>query len=179
MSRRPARTSGRARRAPVSAPDPAPAVLLPRSAAYRIFWLGRYLERADANVRLLDASYYALLETETDAAAVRAEWLSVLQSLGVLDDYVRRHGEVEPKKAAAFILLDEANPSSVLRCLRMAREDGNGTLPDGIYIRLNRLYLRVSAARIDEVLADGLHEFLAEILAEIDLINGMIDREWA
>jgi uncharacterized alpha-E superfamily protein len=167
------------RRAPRRPARPARTEILPRSAAYRIFWLGRYLERAEGNARLLDSVHLALLDTPAPPEAVRAEWEAMLKALGLHDEYVQRHGEIDPRKIADFILLDEANLNSVLRCLRMAREDGNGTLPDEIYVALNRLYLRVQGATIERVWAGGLHEFLRDVVEGIQTVGGMIDREWA
>lgn len=165
------------RRRPRSARPRPPAT--PRSAAYRIFWLGRYLERAEGNARLLDSVHLALLDTPAPPEAVRAEWESLLKALGLHDDYVRRHGAVDPRRIADFLLLDEENPNSVLRCLRMAREDGNGTLPDEIYVALNRLYLRVRGASIERIFAGGLHEFVRDVVEGIHTVGGMIDRAWA
>lgn len=167
--------------APESAPSLAP--MTPRSAAYRIFWLGRYIERAEGNARLLDVRYFGGIEAGIRAGAVSSHaaspWESALRSLGQWDTFVRTGLTVTDRNVAEFLIRGETNVSSLLRCIEQARENANGAAPDEIFVELNRLYLRVKSTTMDAIWAEGLHEFITDVIRSIHTVGGMIDRLWA
>ena len=63
-----------------------------------LFWMFRYLERAEATARLLDAGFRIAL---TRAGSSRSEWQSVLTTVGQLDAFKARHGEPNSSKVIA------------------------------------------------------------------------------
>ncbi|MEK7767006.1 MAG: alpha-E domain-containing protein, partial [bacterium] len=78
-----------------------------------------------------------------------------------------------------FIAFCPDNPGSMLNTISRAREDGNGTLPNSIFIELNKLYLKIKESDTKTVLQKlGLHEFLTEIINANLLVCGMIDKHW-
>lgn len=154
--------------------------LTPRSIAYRIFWLGRYIERAEDNARLLDTTFYSGIDSgDSDPAAEGIEWQGVLNSLGLRESYARTGRVITGKNVAEYIIRGENNSSSLLRCIESARENANGAAPDDIFVELNKLYLRIKGISMDEIWKIGLHQFIGEIIRSIHAVGGMIDRIWA
>lgn len=155
------------------------AVLTPRSAAYRIFWLGRYIERAEDNARMLDTLFYSAIDSGRGFDDLKREWEGVLKSLGIWEAYLRTGGSLESRAVVEYIISAESNPSSLLRCIEQARENANGAAPDEIYVELNKLFHRVKGTSLEDLWRMGLHDFIRDVIRSIHTIGGMIDRLWA
>jgi uncharacterized circularly permuted ATP-grasp superfamily protein/uncharacterized alpha-E superfamily protein len=99
---------------------------LPSRAADNLFWLGRYLERAEATLRLVRSLCTSLMDSEA-ALHSTGETLGRLQQLliawGALDDEARGHRALDLARDA---LHDEAAIGSVTRLVRAARRTASG-----------------------------------------------------
>jgi uncharacterized alpha-E superfamily protein len=95
--------------------------MLSRTADH-VYWLGRYAERAEELARTLDVQYrLSLLPHERSSDSVG--WAIVLRTLGLEAAYAGRHERIEPHRVIDFLAFDADNPSSILSCLRAAREN--------------------------------------------------------
>ena len=91
--------------------------------AESLFWVGRYIERAENVARLLDAARrMSSLPKETGRAPTN-EWSSILIAAGSRDVFEGDLENVSAKEAAYHLLFDEKNPSSVINCITNAREN--------------------------------------------------------
>lgn len=97
-------------------------MLLSRTAE-NLYWLARYLERAETMARLLDVGARTSL-TPNIGGGYRNEWQSVLLSSGTAPDYTRKFGEVRERDVLTHLFFDEENTSSVTSCIGRARENG-------------------------------------------------------
>lgn len=90
--------------------------------ADNLFWIARYMERAETAARLLEVgSRIALLPS---AAGYRNEWDSLLQASGNADAFARKYGDPVQRNIESFLFFDRDNPSSVASCITTARENG-------------------------------------------------------
>ncbi len=86
-----------------------------------LYWMSRYIERAENMARLLDAGLrLALTQTSTSAE----EWTSLVVSAGAEAAFRARHDEFNATNVSDFLLRDAANPSSVLSTIETARMNG-------------------------------------------------------
>ena len=85
-----------------------------------LFWMYRYLERAENTARMIDTGQRIAL---TRATSSDDEWAPVLQTAGVLDGYHARHDEMRRDLAVDWMLRDRDNPSSILSCICAARQN--------------------------------------------------------
>ena len=85
-----------------------------------LFWMARYLERAENTARLIETGQRIAL---TRLSATDAEWRPVLQSAGVLDGYMAKHKTLTTDHAIDWLLRDIDNPSSVRACIEAARQN--------------------------------------------------------
>lgn len=85
-----------------------------------LFWMYRYLERAENTARLVETGQRIAL---TRAAASDGEWNSILQTVGADHGYARKYDEIGKENAIDWMLRDADNPSSVLSTLRQARDN--------------------------------------------------------
>src|SRR5690606_32885842 len=83
-----------------------------------LYWMSRYIERAENMARIVDAGLRLAL-TRTDSPA--DEWASVVVSAGAQDAYAARYSEYSAENVSDFLLRDLANPSSVLSAIETAR----------------------------------------------------------
>ncbi|MCB1546876.1 MAG: alpha-E domain-containing protein [Hyphomicrobiaceae bacterium] len=85
-----------------------------------LFWMARYMERAENMARLLEVGHRLVLMPHDGG---EGEWRSTLRSSGCESGYVSRHGALETAKVVDYLLLDKDNPSSVYSCLASARSN--------------------------------------------------------
>jgi len=85
-----------------------------------LYWMARYVERAENMARLLEVGQRLSLLTHESG---HSEWRSTLRSAGCEEGYLTKHGAYESDKVIEFLLLDRNNPSSVCSCFDTARRN--------------------------------------------------------
>jgi uncharacterized alpha-E superfamily protein len=85
-----------------------------------LFWMQRYIERAENMARLMDAGLHMAL---TKADEAQDEWASVVMSAGAETAFRQKYAEFGATTVADFLLRDRDNPSSVLSCINAARSN--------------------------------------------------------
>ncbi len=119
--------------------------MLSRTADH-LFWMSRYTERAENTARMLDVNYQTSLLPQS-AAVAQLGWQGLLSISELLPAYNARHGEVTPRAVMEFMVKDESNPSSILSCLRAARENARavrGSLTTEVWETQNQTWLEVN-----------------------------------
>jgi uncharacterized alpha-E superfamily protein len=95
--------------------------MLSRTAA-NLYWIARYMERADTVARLLEVgSRISLLPS---AQGYRSDWDSLLQATGMAHAFAQKYGQTVQRNIESFLFFDRDNPSSVASCITAARENG-------------------------------------------------------
>ena len=116
--------------------------MLSRTADH-LFWMARYMERAENTARMLHAGYQTSLLPRR-ALAAEQNWQGLLSISELLPAYTARHGPVAPERVLDFMVGDATNPSSILACLCAARENARavrGTLPSEAWEVQNQTWL--------------------------------------
>lgn len=119
--------------------------MLSRTADH-LFWMSRYIERAENTARMLDVNYQTSLLPQS-AAVAQVGWQGLLSISELLPAYTARHCEVTPHDVLEFMIKDEGNPSSIVSCLRAARENARavrGTLTTEVWETHNQTWLEVN-----------------------------------
>jgi uncharacterized alpha-E superfamily protein len=141
------------------------------SDADSLYWMSRYLERAEHTARMIDVNLVLMLDQSPLFAARR--WGRLLDSLHVsLPD---GHSG-EPRDITEFLTLDRNNPASIMACLTSARDNARQVreqISSEMWEQINRLYLRISRTRIEEIWNEQPHEFLQMIKEGIHLFQGI------
>lgn len=90
--------------------------------ADNLYWIARYMERADTVARLLEVgSRISLLPS---AHGYRSEWDSLLQATGMAQSFAQKYGDPVQRNIESFLFFDRDNPSSIASCITAARENG-------------------------------------------------------
>lgn len=119
--------------------------MLSRTADH-LFWMSRYTERAENTARMLDVNYQTSLLPQS-AEMAQAGWRGLLSISELLPHYSSQHGEVHGPRVMEFMVKDEKNPSSILSCLRAARENARavrGTLTTEVWETQNQTWLELN-----------------------------------
>ena len=93
--------------------------------AHSLFWMFRYLERAENTARLLEAGFRMAITRDLEAS--EAEWRSIIQTAGRKDAYEAKYDDYDGQHAWNFILRDKDNPSSVMDMLDGVRTNARAS----------------------------------------------------
>lgn len=135
-------------------------------AASSLFWMARYLERAESLARLLDVSLtMALIDVPED----REEQLAVpLQVTGTLEAYYELYNSITPQHLIDFLLFDESHNSSVFSMFRNARDNAlhvRGNLSADVWESINTAWIEIRGLReqgVYEHSASGVFDWTRE-----------------
>ncbi|CAN5672097.1 alpha-E domain-containing protein [soil metagenome] len=116
--------------------------MLSRTADH-LFWMARYMERAENTARMLDVNYQtSLLQPGADTAD--KGWRGLLSISELTADYAKRRGDVTGRDVMDYMVSDVDNPSSIANCLMTARENARavrGTLTTEVWETQNQTWL--------------------------------------
>ena len=93
--------------------------------AENLFWIARYIERAENVARLIDMGYRMARLPHADDPATN-DWASVLLSSGAAGGFSEPLAEADQERVAHWLLLDHSNPSSAMSCIAHARDNARG-----------------------------------------------------
>jgi uncharacterized alpha-E superfamily protein len=144
--------------------------------AGNLFWLSRYMERAESIARLAEAGFRIAMIPETSEGH-RDEWRSTLASAGVLEAFTARHETFGPDAVLHFLLFDEANPSSVRSSLMTARNNGRMVrtkITRDTWDALNSTWLAFDEVKPATVTSARVPEFLDWIRQRSALFRGAL-----
>jgi uncharacterized alpha-E superfamily protein len=116
--------------------------MLSRTADY-LFWMARYMERAENTARMLGVSYEMSLLPQSQDAAEQG-WRGLLSISELTSSFAQRYAEVSARNVMDFMIRDESNPSSILSCVRAARENARavrGALTTEVWETQNQTWL--------------------------------------
>jgi uncharacterized alpha-E superfamily protein len=142
--------------------------------AESLFWMSRYVERAENVARFVDVNLNLMLEV----ASAEQQWLPLVATTGDHELFEKKYGAATQESVIRFLTLDEENPNSILSCLRAARENARSTreiTSSEMWEQLNTFYLFVAdtAARPGGI-AD-LHSFFARVKIGSHTFCGITD----
>ncbi|SES15396.1 Uncharacterized conserved protein, Alpha-E superfamily [Tranquillimonas rosea] len=115
--------------------------------AENLFWMARYIERAETNARLLEVGARNALIPNT-SGGFRTEWDSVLQASGSAEGFYEKYGDVVERNVETWMFFDHDNPSSVASCISQARENGRivrTALTSQVWDALNNAFSEIRA----------------------------------
>lgn len=90
--------------------------------AENLFWIARYIERAETMARLLEVGARIALMPSA-GHGYRSEWESLLQASGTAEGFAAKYGDPVQRNIESYLFFDRDNPSSVVSCLERAREN--------------------------------------------------------
>lgn len=144
-----------------------------------LFWMSRYIERAENTVRLVDVTLQTLLESEQSSETVSfAHWSPILASLGDQALFDELELENTSQSITHFLTFHRENPSSVFSCIAAARENARmirDQISSEMWETINRLYLFLKNTDADQVCSELNFEFFETIKQYSLLFQGITE----
>jgi uncharacterized alpha-E superfamily protein len=138
-----------------------------------LYWMARYLERAEQTTRLLDANIQLMLEQKPDA--VQRQLSRIHLSLGAP---FRIEGSLSVPALEHALIFDAKVPSSIISCVMAARENARQVreqISSEMWSELNGLYHFVKRYEAEDLEQQLPLEFLTEVRRNISLFKGETD----
>ena len=139
-----------------------------------LFWISRYIERAENIARIIDVNLYLLL----DLPGEDRHWDPVIQTAGCSRDFYHKYNKATSENVMDFLTLDEENPASILNCVSIARENARcirETITLEMWMLINRFYHRLHEKDIKTQMLNNPHDFFTEIKEFCQLYVGIQD----
>ena len=143
-----------------------------------LFWMSRYLERADHLARAVDVTFHLDLDLHGVLAnPVELEWNALLS---LLRQPPPPFSDGEPAVIAVqrWLLLDHANPGSVMSCVNRSRNNARsirGSISPPMWRELNKLHWRLSDPSLQGRVAESPHDFCQEAQLGVLLFHGVCE----
>ena len=137
-----------------------------------LFWMYRYLERAENTSRLVETGQRIAL---TRLGASDKEWRSVLETAGVCEGYDAHFDEITKDNAIDWMLRSRENPSSVLSSINAARHNARlvrTAITHEVWEATNSAYIEAKALLSRKVAERDLPKVLGAIRQKTALVRG-------
>ncbi|MGN6233456.1 MAG: alpha-E domain-containing protein [Trinickia sp.] len=148
--------------------------MLSRTADH-LFWMARYTERAENTARMLDANYQLALVPQSDEYAALG-WRAMLSISELAGLYAAAHPSMASRDVIAFMSSDRDNLSSIINCLRAARENARavrGSITTELWETINTTWLDAQRMLADGVLERDPCEFFEWVKFRSHLSRGV------
>ncbi|MEN9849780.1 MAG: hypothetical protein RL368_2520, partial [Pseudomonadota bacterium] len=141
--------------------------------ARNVYWLGRYVERAENTGRLINVNSNLLLDLPT---SLTLGWQPLIAIMGSEELFKTYNIEANERNITKFLMLDPNNASSILSAVAQARENLRTTrdiVPSDVWEQLNDLYLYVNEQAEKGVNKRARYEFLKKVILGCQMVTGV------
>lgn len=148
--------------------------MLSRTADH-LFWMARYIERAENTARMLDVNMQTSLMPQSGEAAQK-DWRALLGISELLPAFDAKYDRMTQRDVLDFMVQDRSNPSSIVSCLTQARENARavrGTLTTELWETHNATWLEMDARLRGGMLAQDPGEFFEWVKYRSHLSRGV------
>lgn len=145
-----------------------------------IYWLNRYVERAENVARFVDVNLNLLLDTPV--TGFTQQWEPLVVTTGDSDVFKKRYGDANAENVLHFLTFDSEYPNSILSCVKSARENARAvreTISSEMWEQVNAFYLWVKEAAQTKMSEEQLYSFYPEVKMASHLFAGVMDATMA
>lgn len=139
-----------------------------------LYWMSRYIERAENTARLVEAGLRIAL---TRAKGGEDEWKSVLTTAGALEGYVQKHHDFDAVNVVDYLVRDRDNPSSVWSAINFARTNARlvrTAVTREVWENVNQSWMTANEIFREPLADSNLPAILSDIKRDGSLIRGAL-----
>ena len=133
-----------------------------------LFWMSRYVERAENNARILDVNLQLMLDFEGQSEIdVRRHWSPIINSLEEHDLFHTFYQHADSDSVVEFVTFEAKNPNSILSCLSRARENARSVreqISSEMWEHINMMYLFIRSDEARELFRSSPYQFYKRVL---------------
>jgi len=144
-------------------------------AAEAIYWMSRYVERAENTARFIDVNLHLMLDLPGRNSP---QWEPLVTVTGDRDDFLTRYDSFSEENVVHYLTFNSEYQNSVLSCLYMARENARSVreaISSEMWEQVNSLYLMVKEASIEDREHSTPHAFFHHIKMSKHLLSGLTE----
>ena len=143
--------------------------------ANSIYWMARYIERADNIARFVDVNLHLILDAPVES---QEQWEPLVKITGDHEDFEKRYGEPTRDNVIQFLTFDRENPNSILSTVIKARENARSVreiISSEMWEQVNKFYFMLLDAEGSGVANDTPYDFYNQIKMASHLFIGITD----
>lgn len=143
--------------------------------AETIYWMSRYVERADNVARFADVNLNLTLDMPSD---IQSQWMPLVNTTGDSAYFKKHYPSATEAHVIRFLTIDTGYPNSIISSLRLARENARTVreiISSELWEHLNSLYLYVNDHARQGELTDTPYNFFKRIKMSCHLFGGLLD----
>lgn len=145
--------------------------------AENLYWLGRYIERAENVARIINVNRNLILDSE--GVNIEHQWEPLVVTSGDEKDFESRYKSYREKNVIKFLTFDEKNPNSILSCINSARFNARTTreaISPEMFEEINKLYHKVNVLRKKKLTIERQEKLYDSIIRFSHLFIGLTER---
>jgi len=135
--------------------------------ANSLYWMSRYIERAENVARILDVNLQLLLDFRSlDDETMHDHWMPIVQATGEQDSFIAQKQRATASAVAEFMVFRQENPNSIVSSVCQARENARmvrDQITAETWEELNRLYLFILSSEARQMWLHSPTDFFNEI----------------
>ncbi|HMC59914.1 MAG TPA: alpha-E domain-containing protein [Candidatus Solibacter sp.] len=142
--------------------------------AEAVYWMGRYIERADNVARFIDVNHNLTLDLPQ---GYLDQWQPIVDTTGDRAIFLERYGQATQESVMRFLAFDPENPNSIFSCVLGARENARSvreTISSEMWQQINTLYLLITGESRKSV-QSSLADFCQSVRMACHLFQGITD----
>jgi uncharacterized alpha-E superfamily protein len=145
-----------------------------------LYWLARYIERAENNARILDVNLQVTLDSfASSPEAERLAWQPILATLEDQSVFTALHHVTNADSVCAFVTFARENPNSIWSCVAAARENARTVreyISSEMWERINALYLWLRGENARDLAGGSGIDFYRQVVDRCHAIHGTTDQ---
>ncbi|ESQ79741.1 alpha-E domain-containing protein [Asticcacaulis sp. YBE204] len=142
--------------------------------ANSIYWMSRYLERAENVARFIDVNTHLMLDM--GLSVEETQWYPLIATSGDDEGFTKRYGPADEKSVVRFLTFDDKNPNSILSSIYRARENARTVreiIPVEVWEKINELY-HLTQAHSRKRSVEALADYYTQVRQSGNLFSGMM-----
>ncbi|HMO84579.1 MAG TPA: alpha-E domain-containing protein [Lacipirellulaceae bacterium] len=140
-----------------------------------IYWMSRYIERAENVARFIAVNLNLSLDMPGDADQ---QWMPLVVTTGDHDAFVARYSTPSQSNVIRFLTFDRENPNSIMSCLWAARENARAvreSISSEMWEHINRFYLMIRETGAQQAALEESYDFFDQIRVSGQQFMGVTD----
>lgn len=146
--------------------------------ANSLYWMSRYIERAENIARIVDVNMQLLLDFREAGFSTDTHWQPIIQATGDDEDFFQHYSEINGLTVRDHLTFQTKNANSIISCIGAARENARvvrDQITQEIWEEINRLYLFLHAPAARELWESNPSEFYQEVKSSSLHLQGLTD----
>jgi uncharacterized alpha-E superfamily protein len=142
--------------------------------ASNIYWMARYIERAENTARLVNVNTHLLLDLPKK---IRLGWEPIIDISSSRDEFYQLYNTADERSVVNFMVTDLKNPSSILSSLNLARENARtirDIIPREAWEQINELYLQSKSDAATVLTHRHRYDYLRSVILGAQTITGLL-----